>query len=199
MASGTGGTHIPDLSQESLGQQQQKRQALIHDIYEKKTGSWQYIVADTATFRAAVIDPVLDYDAATATLSTGNADLLLAKIAEMGCTIDMILETHAHADHITAASYLQCQLAKKQGVRPSIGIGCRITQVQDTFSHRYDLDGRDFQGVFDKLLNDDEAFQIGSLNAMAIHIPGHTPDHMAYKIGGKITPAYTRHLALTIE
>lgn len=180
----TNGALNPDRPQQ-LPAQQQHQQALIHDIYEKRTGSWQYIVADAATLRAAIIDPVLDYEAATTTISTENADYLLAQITQKGYTVDMILETHAHADHITAASYLQSRLAEKLGVRPEIGIGRRIAQVQATFGYRYNLDRQHFEDVFDKLFEDDEVFQIGLLSAMAVHIPGHTPDHMAYRVGGK--------------
>ena len=159
---------------------------VIHDFFEESTGSWQYIVADAATLRAAIIDPVLDYDPATATISTQTADALLTNVDDMGYTVDMILETHAHADHITAASYLQARLTEMQGERPVIGIGRRIAQVQDTFGCRYNIDPQEFDGVFDKYFQDDELFKIGSLDAMAMHIPGHTPDHMGYRIGGEM-------------
>lgn len=158
---------------------------LVHDVFERCTGSWQYIVADAETLHAVIIDPVLDYDAATTAISTQTADSLLRKVEDLGYTVDMILETHAHADHITAASYLQARLAEKQEWRPRIGIGRRITQVQDTFGHRYNLGFQDFEGVFDRLFDDDELFHVGSLEAVAVHIPGHTPDHMAYKIASE--------------
>jgi glyoxylase-like metal-dependent hydrolase (beta-lactamase superfamily II) len=128
----------------------------------------------------------LDYDAATATISTHTADSLLDQVKQMGYEIDLILETHAHADHITAASYLQKRLAEQQGYRPLIGIGRRISQVQEAFRQRYSMDSELFAGVFDKLFEDDEVFHVGSLSVTAIHIPGHTPDHMGYKFGGTL-------------
>lgn len=161
---------------------------VIHDIYESKTGSWQYIVADPSTSIAVIIDPVLDFDPATSTITTESADSLLSLIKAESYRIDMILETHAHADHITAASYLQTVLTKQQRHRPLIGIGKRIGIVQEIFGSRYKIPPAHYEGVFDKLFGDDSTFRIGSLNAMAIHIPGHTPDHMGYKIGGKICP-----------
>ena len=108
----------------------------------------------------------------------------------------MILETHAHADHLTAASYLQSRLALQQGGhRPLIGIGKRIDQVQKWFGQRYGVPENEWKGMFDKLFDDDEAFEIGNLKAQAIHLPGHTPDHMGYYIGGK-APFLPLHLPL---
>lgn len=157
----------------------------IHEIFEPKTGSWQYIVADPVTSSAAIIDPVLDYDTATGSISTNSADALLELVKANGYKVSTILETHAHADHITAASSLQNRIFHEQGHRPPIAIGKRIVQLQNTFSQRYKVPAEELEGVFDKLLDDDEVFKIGSLNAMAIHLPGHTPDHMGYKIGGR--------------
>lgn len=98
----------------------------------------------------------------------------------------MILETHVHADHITAASYLQARLAEAEGgKRPVIGIGKRIEQVQRLFGARYEVPEGEREGVFGKLFEDDEVFEVGDLKGMAIHLPGHTPDHLGYKIGGK--------------
>ena len=97
----------------------------------------------------------------------------------------MILETHAHADHITAASYFQRRIGHEQRHGPTISIGCRIKQVQDTFRSRYGLPAEEFDKVFDKLFDDEKTFQLGSLDAMAIHLPGYTPDHLGYKIGGR--------------
>lgn len=135
---------------------------------------------------AVIIDPVLDYDPATQGIATTTADALLARISKEGLKIDMILETHAHADHLSAASYLQSKLAKTQGHRPSIGIGKRIDQVQRRFGERYGVPKPEYDMVFDKAFEDNEEFAVGSLKAMAIHIPGHTPDHMGYKIGGTV-------------
>lgn len=156
----------------------------IHDIFESRTGTWQYVVADPSTLAAVIIDPVLDYDAATNSVSTTAADSLLALVQEKGYNVERILETHAHADHLTAASYLQSRLAQQQGHSPPIGIGKRIEQVQKLFSHRYGVPEQEYKGIFNKLFDDNEVFDIGTLKAMAIHLPGHTPDHLGYKIGG---------------
>lgn len=157
----------------------------IHDVFETKTGTWQYVVADPSTLAAVIIDPVLDYDAATNSVSTTAADALLALVQEKGYTVDKILETHVHADHLTAASYLQTRLTQLQGSPPPIGIGKRIEQVQKLFSERYIVPEQEYKGIFDKLFDDNEVFTIGKLTAMAIHLPGHTPDHLGYKIGGE--------------
>ena len=157
---------------------------VIHHHYEYVTGTWQYIVADAETSCAVVIDPVLDFDPAKNIISTVSANKLLALINQMGYKVDMILETHAHADHPTAASYLQATLSKR-GSRPNICIGGRIKQVQKLFGERYGIPPGEYEDVFDKLWDDDEQFKIGNLNAQVFHLPGHTPDHIGYKIAGK--------------
>lgn len=163
----------------------------IHHLFEPKTGTFQYIVVDPSTLAAAIIDPVLDYDPATQEITTRTADSLLSLIKEKGYKVDKILETHAHADHLTASAYLQSRLAQEQGhKRPPICIGKRIGQVQKRFGERYEVPAQEYEGVFDKLFDDDEKFNIGELEAMAIHLPGHTPDHLGYKIGGR-SPRYS--------
>lgn len=159
---------------------------IIHDVFEKVTGTWQYLVGDPTTKTAVIIDPVLDYDPSTRSISTLTADALLSLVKEKGYKISWILETHAHADHLTSASYLQKRLAEEQGPenKPSIGIGKRIGKVQSLFGQRYGIPEEEYSVVFDKLFDDDEVFTIGELQAMALHLPGHTPDHMGYKIGG---------------
>lgn len=158
---------------------------VIHDVFESNTGTWQYIVADPSTLNAIIIDPVLDYDPSTQTISTHSADALMSLAKKNNYMVDMILETHAHADHITAASYLQSRLAQDQGFKPRIGIGKRIGQVQETFAQRYGVPPEECEDVYDILFDDDEVFKIGDLSGKAIHLPGHTPDHLGYKIGGK--------------
>lgn len=165
---------------------------VVHDVFESETGTWQYLVVDPSTLTAVIIDPVLDYDQAPRAVATRTADSLLALVKQKGCKVDMILETHAHADHLTAASYLQRRLAEEQGHRPPIGAGRRIGQVQELFGQRYGIPVDEYEGVFNKLFDDDESFNIGNLTATAIHLPGHTPDHLGYKIGGDIS----RHRAL---
>ncbi|KAL4817420.1 beta-lactamase-like protein [Aspergillus spinulosporus] len=160
----------------------------IHSVFESKTGSWQYIVADPSTGTAVIIDAVLDYDPVTQEISTSSADALLSVIQKEGYSVSMILETHAHADHLTAASYLQARLAQEQGGdhRPAIGIGEHIGQVQRVFGEKYGISPAEYRNVFDRLFRDNETFAIGSLTATALHLPGHTPDHMGYQIGNNI-------------
>ncbi|GAA92918.1 metallo-beta-lactamase domain protein [Aspergillus luchuensis IFO 4308] len=156
----------------------------IHPLFERGTGTWQYIVADCSTSTAVIIDPVLDYDPATQTATTTTADEILAVVGDKGYTVSHILETHVHADHLTAASYLAHRLSQRQqGTSPLIGIGKRIVQVQQLFGQRFGIPAEEYEGAFDKLWDDDEAFRIGSLTAVAMHLPGHTPDHLGYKIG----------------
>lgn len=159
----------------------------IHSSYERKTGTWQYVIVDPSTLKAVIIDSVLDYDPANQVISTQTADSLLSLISENGYKIEKILETHAHADHLTAASYLQNRVGQQQGYRPPICIGKRITQVQDFFGQRYGIPVEEYKNVFDKLFDDYESFEIGNLTATVTHLPGHTPDHIGYIIGGERT------------
>ncbi|KAK4234172.1 metallo-beta-lactamase superfamily protein [Achaetomium macrosporum] len=160
---------------------------VIHPVFEPQTSTWQYIVADPATHTAVIIDPVLDYDKCARTVTTRSADALLWLVRSQGYTISHILETHAHADHLTAAFYLQKRLtAAQEGTRPVVGIGKRIGQVQSLFGKRYGVASEEHDGVFDVLFEDDGVFEVGALKATAIHLPGHTPDHMGYRIGDNV-------------
>ncbi|OAK97192.1 Metallo-hydrolase/oxidoreductase [Phaeosphaeriaceae sp. SRC1lsM3a] len=159
------------------------QQPTIHSTYDPKTGTWQYLVADPITLQAVLIDSVLDYDASTQTISTQFADTLLSQIVQHGYTVSKILETHAHADHLTAASYLQHRLEQMQGSRPPICIGKRITQVQEMFGARYGVLEEEWIGTFDEHFEDDEEFDIGEVRVEVVHLPGHTPDHVGYVIG----------------
>jgi len=155
-------------------------------MYEPRTGTWQYVVADPLTKKAIIIDSVLDYDPATPKISTSTADAILSLVAQNGYHVDKIVETHAHADHLTAASYLQNRLSRQQGgSKPAIGIGKRIRQVQELFAQRYGIAAGEYEGVFDNLFEDEETFHIGQLTAKVIHLPGHTPDHVGYQIASK--------------
>ncbi|KAL2126523.1 hypothetical protein VTI74DRAFT_756 [Chaetomium olivicolor] len=158
----------------------------IHPLWEPATSTWQYVVADPLSSKAVIIDPVLDYDNCTRTVTTSSADALLDLIKSRGYTITHILETHAHADHLTAAFYLQRKLAASQGVKPSVGIGKRIGQVQSLFGKRYGIASEEYDGVFDLLFEDDECFEVGQMKVQAVHLPGHTPDHMGYWIGDNV-------------
>ncbi|KAJ5766984.1 uncharacterized protein N7511_004600 [Penicillium nucicola] len=155
----------------------------IHSIFEKSSGTWQYLISDPKTNQAVIIDPVLNYDPATQAITTEAADAILSKIKEKGYKIDKILETHAHADHLSAAAYLQARLAKEQDLKPPVCIGKRIEQVQTLFAKRYGVPEAEYVRVFDRLFDDDEVFSIGEVSAKAVHLPGHTPDHLGYMIG----------------
>lgn len=161
---------------------------IVHDCFEPKTSTWQYVVADPATKTAVIIDSVLDFDPATNTISTNTADKLLELVKEHGYTITKLLETHVHADHITAAKYLQSRLSALQPdqPRPAICIGKRIYEVSDHFAAKFGIPVEECAGAFDCLLADDEQFAIGQLTATALHLPGHTPDHLGYMIGCKL-------------
>lgn len=157
---------------------------VIHNIFEPKTSTWQYIVADPKTKHAVIIDPVLDFDSVKNALTTESADALISLAKENEYIVVRVLETHVHADHITSSSYLQLKLTASQGQRPDICIGKRVGQTQDRFGQRYGIPESEYKDAFDHLLDDDEVFSIGELEAKAIHLPGHTPDHLGYVIGG---------------
>lgn len=165
----------------------------IHTCFEPRTGTWQYVVADPSTKSAVIIDSVLDFDPSTSTISTEAADSLLSLVKENGYTVRYILETHVHADHLTASRYLQQELEKTNAdhSQPAIGIGKRIHAVQERFAGRYGIDKAEYEGVFDRLIDDDDVFALGELQVQAMHLPGHTPDHMGYQIGGTCPPLAT--------
>lgn len=164
--------------------------ATIDSIHDPTTGTWQYIVADPNSLDAAVIDPVLDFERASQTVSTDTADRLVSLVKSKGYRIVRILETHVHADHITAASYLQGVFEREQGSKPPICIGKRIRDVQQFFGAKYNVPVAELGGAFDQLFEDDEVFSIGHLQAKVMHLPGHTPDHIGYLIKGN-TPLHT--------
>jgi len=145
-------------------------------------GTWtvSYVVWDHATHRAAVIDPVLDYDFKSGHTGTASADRLLAYVRDQGLQVDWILETHAHADHLSGARYVQAQAGGR------IAIGANIRTVQATFSKLYNLDGSFVPdgSQFDHLFEDGEVFRIGSTEVTALWVPGHTPADMAYLVDG---------------
>merc|ERR1712070_287384 len=155
--------------------------AAIDSAYDPKTGTWQYIVADPET-----LDAVLDYDSSTQTISTKTADRLLSLINSKHYRIVRVLETHAHADHLTAASYLQDALARQQGFRPPVCIGKRIRTVQQAFGQRYGVPAQELEEAFDLLLEDGDVFYIGNLKVEVTHLPGHTPDHIGYMIADNV-------------
>jgi glyoxylase-like metal-dependent hydrolase (beta-lactamase superfamily II) len=152
----------------------------VQPFFHAPSSTWSYLVSDPATGAAVVIDPVLDFDAAAGRTATRSSELLLAAIAEQGLSVRWILETHAHADHLSAGAWLRTRLP---GARLAIGEGIR--QVQATFQPIFDL-GADFAAdgsQFDRLLADGEQLPIGELAVEVIATPGHTSDSVSYRIG----------------
>ena len=156
-------------------------QARIEAFFDEPTFTVTYLLSDPASGRAAIIDPVHDYDPKSGRLSTGSADRLLERLATGGLTLDWILETHAHADHLTAAAYLR----KKTGAR--VAIGEHIRDVQQIFAKVFNAtdvspDGR----AFDRLVKDGERLPLGDLGIEVMHLPGHTPADVAYRVGDAV-------------
>ncbi|MDR7295289.1 glyoxylase-like metal-dependent hydrolase (beta-lactamase superfamily II) [Pelomonas aquatica] len=148
--------------------------AAIQGFHDPATGTVSYVVHDPATREAAVIDPVLDYDAAAGRTSTRSADLLLAHLREQRLSLQWILETHAHADHLSAAPYLKRQAGGR------VAIGEHIREVQATFGRLYNQPVVD--DGFDRLLRNGERLNIGSLEVTALLVAGHTPADLAYRL-----------------
>jgi glyoxylase-like metal-dependent hydrolase (beta-lactamase superfamily II) len=151
----------------------------IEHFFDPATFTYSYVVSDPATGRCALIDPVLDYDPAAGRISYASADRLIDWVQTQQLEVEWILETHVHADHLSAASYLRQRLGGR------IAIGDRIRVVQETFGQLFNA-GPDFAtdgSQFDHLLADNETFRVGSLEARALHTPGHTPACMTYLIG----------------
>ena len=153
-------------------------QPRVHAQFDEATHTVSYVVWDPATRRAAIIDPVLDYDHRTGRVSHRSADDLLGFVADQGLSVDWVLETHAHADHLSAAPYL------KEKTGAPIGIGARITEVQRTFAPVFGLDDVSGDGrEFDRLFRDGETIALGGLQVEVMHTPGHTPACVSYRIG----------------
>lgn len=151
-------------------------------FFDAGTGTVSYAVWDLASRRAALIDPVLDYDARSGHTGHAAAQELLDFVRAEGLGVDWILETHVHADHLSAARWLQEQTGGR------IAIGQRVLEVQQVFMKLYNLE-RGFLpdgSQFDHLFADGETFMIGSLPAHALQVPGHTPADVAYLIGGAL-------------
>lgn len=151
----------------------------VEGFFDPATWTVSYIVLDTGTQQCAIVDSVLDYDPKSGRTSQASADKLIARVRELGATVQWILETHVHADHLSAAPVLQRELGGQ------LGIGAQITTVQKVFGSLFNAgpdfarDGRQFDHLFD----DGEVFHIGGLQARAMHTPGHTPACMTHLIG----------------
>jgi glyoxylase-like metal-dependent hydrolase (beta-lactamase superfamily II) len=151
----------------------------VTPFFDRATNTWSYLVADPATDHCAIIDSVMNFDQASGTISFEAADDIIAEVRDRGLTVDWILETHVHADHLSAAPYLQEALGGK------LGIGSKITVVQDTFGKVFN-EGTEFArdgSQFDWLFEDGDSFLIGELVANVWHTPGHTPACVTFVIG----------------
>lgn len=151
----------------------------VKAFFHEPTFTATYVVSDAATRRAAIIDSVWDFDQPSGRTSFEAADEIIAHVQEQGLTVDWILETHAHADHLSAAPYLQEKLGGK------LAIGREIVTVQGVFGKIFN-EGTEFArdgSQFDCLLEDGEQLMIGEIPLIALHVPGHTPADMAYIIG----------------
>ena len=154
-------------------------QPIVKTFFDEPTFTFSHVVSDPETKECAIIDSVLDFDYASGKTDRVSADQIITHIKEEGLQTKWILETHVHADHLSAAPYLKDQLGG------TLAIGDHITVVQDVFGKAFNA-GTEFErdgSQFDHLFKDDESFNIGSIAAKAIHTPGHTPACMSYLIG----------------
>ena len=152
---------------------------LVEAFLDPATETWSYVIYDRAGGTAAVIDAVLDFDQASGRTSTEGAGKIVAFVREHALTVEWILETHAHADHLSAAPFIREQLGGK------IAIGDHIRQVQGIFREVFNLE-KEFLAdgsQFDHLFHDGDTFKIGDLEGQVIYVPGHTPADMAWLIG----------------
>ena len=150
----------------------------VEAFFDKATWTISYLVMDGETRQCALIDSVLDYDPKSGRTCTDSADKLIARVEALDAKVQWILDTHVHADHLSAAAYL------KERLGGSIAIGAQITQVQKVFGTLFNAEpgfARD-GSQFDVLFEDEEGFRIGNLHARALHTPGHTPACMSYMV-----------------
>ena len=152
---------------------------VVKTFFDEDTFTATHVVSDPATSKAAIIDSVLDFDAPSGRTSTRSADQVVEYVKNANLDVEWILETHAHADHISAAPYLQERLGG------TLAIGAEITHVQGVFATVFNLDDRFKRdgSQFERLFGDGETFKLGSVDAIALHVPGHTPADMAFVIG----------------
>lgn len=151
----------------------------VRSFFDEATFTATHLVADPATKRCAIIDPVLDYDPKSGRTSSASAEKVAALVGAEGFTVDWILETHVHADHLSAASYLKERLGGRTA------IGAHITDVQAIFKKVFNTESgfRPDGSQFDHLFKGGEAFRIGDLTARVEHTPGHTPACVTYVVG----------------
>jgi glyoxylase-like metal-dependent hydrolase (beta-lactamase superfamily II) len=151
----------------------------VEGFFDESTNTVTFLVKDPQSQSVAIVDSVLDFDYASGRTDTRSADALIAHVRARGLQVEWILETHVHADHLSAAPYLQRELGGQ------IGIGQNITIVQDTFGKIFN-EGTEFQrdgSQFDRLFAEGDRFSVGTLEARVLHTPGHTPACMTYVVG----------------
>lgn len=156
-----------------------QQRLVVKSFFDEPTFTASHVAYDPATKHAAIVDSVLNFDAASGRTSTHSADAIVEFVNGEGLTVDWLLETHAHADHLSAAPYLQQKLGGK------LAIGREITTVQRLFGGVFNF-GAEFArdgSQFDKLFEDGDRFAVGDIPAIALHVPGHTPADVAYVIG----------------
>lgn len=155
--------------------------AQIQAFFDESTNTVTYLVSDQRTGLAAVIDPVLDYNHSSGQASTASADRVLQAASQTDLRIVWVLETHAHADHLSAAPYI------KQRTAAQVAIGEHIREVQTIFRPIFNLDDVSGDGSeFDRLLSDGDIFMIGELSVEVLHTPGHTPACVSYRVGDTV-------------
>jgi glyoxylase-like metal-dependent hydrolase (beta-lactamase superfamily II) len=151
----------------------------VTGFFDPATNTISYVVKDPGSAACAVVDSVMDIDYAAGRITYDHADEIIAFISDRGLTLDWLIETHVHADHLSAAPYIQRQLGGQ------IGIGQGITLVQDTFGKIFN-EGTEFQrdgSQFDRLFQDGDSYRIGGMTCYALHTPGHTPACMTHVMG----------------
>ena len=154
----------------------------VMPLFDAPTATWTYLIVDPRTRQAAIVDPVLDFDAASGRTARTSADRLLSLVQERALDVAWILETHAHADHLTAAAYLKDRLGA------AVVIGAGIRQVQQTFARVFNLGG-DFVvdgSQFDRLVSDGDSLPLGDLAIRVLATPGHTNDSVSYVVGDAV-------------
>ncbi|ORE93082.1 hypothetical protein ATO13_14910 [Stappia sp. 22II-S9-Z10] len=151
----------------------------VQGFFDPGTNTISYVVKDPASSSCAIVDSVMDIDYAAGRISYRHADEVIAYVQERGLTLEWLIETHVHADHLSAAPYIQAKLGGK------VGIGSQITVVQETFGKVFN-EGTEFQrdgSQFDRLFNDGDVYTVGEMACFAMHTPGHTPACMVHVMG----------------
>ena len=154
----------------------------VTSFFDPTTNTYSYVVRDPASQACVIIDSVLDYDPASGRTNTASVEKIVAFVREQQLTVEWLLETHVHADHLSAAPYLKQQLGGK------LAIGAQITTVQQVFGEIFNADAQFATdgSQFDRLLNEGDILSVGELSVQVMHTPGHTPACLSYVIGDAV-------------